>query len=176
MKVVVLTGSPRKKGNSNYLAEQFAKGARDAGHEVFVFDCAKQKLSPCLACDHCGMNGDCAVKDDFSLILRPQLEQADMIVFASPIYYFGLSAQLKMAIDRFYALNGKMHGKKSALLIAMADTADVTGSYAVDYYKGLAGYLKWKDEGIIVAKGVWSAGDVVKTSYAEKAYSLGRNI
>ncbi|MDO5570520.1 MAG: flavodoxin family protein [Bacteroidales bacterium] len=176
MKIVVLTGSSRKKGNSNYLAEQFIKGAKDSGHEVFAFDCAKQKFSPCLACDHCGINGDCAIKDDFTLILRPQIEQANMVVFASPIYYFGLSAQLKMAIDRFYALNSKMYSKKSALLVAMADTADATGSYAVDYYKALVGYLKWKDEGIIVAKGLWNAGAVVGTSYAEKSYSLGRNI
>ena len=70
MKIVILTGSPRKKGNSNYLAEQFAKGANEAGHEVFVFDCVKQKVGGCLACDFCGMNGPCSQKDDFTNILR----------------------------------------------------------------------------------------------------------
>lgn len=87
MKIVILTGSPRKKGNSNYFAEQFAKGANNVGHEVFVFDCVKQKVGGCLACDFCGMNGPCSQKDDFTNILRPQLETADMIVLVSPIYY-----------------------------------------------------------------------------------------
>lgn len=145
MKIVILTGSPRKKGNSNYLAEQFAKGANNAGHEVFVFDCVKQKVGGCLACDFCGMNGPCSQKDDFTNILRPQLETADMIVLVSPIYYYGLSSQLKAVIDRFYALDGSMRNKKSALLVTMADTNNATAFSAVDYYHALGRYLGWKN-------------------------------
>ena len=109
MRIVVLTGSPRKNGNSNYLAEQFIKGAKETGHDIFRFDCAFKRVEPCHACNRCGMNGTCIYDDDF-LELRPHLINADMVVFASPMYYFGLSAQLKRVIDRFYAINGHING------------------------------------------------------------------
>ena len=113
MKIVVLTGSPRRNGNTNHLAGQFIKGAEEAGHEVYHF-----------ACNRCGMNGQCIFNDDFGQ-LRPHLVTADMVVFATPMYYFGFSSQLKAVIDRFYALNGQVKGseKRSALLMAYADTA-----------------------------------------------------
>lgn len=176
MKIVLLTGSPRKKGNSNYLAEQFAKGANDAGHEVFVFDCAKHKVGGCLACDFCGMNGPCSQKDDFTNILRPQLEKADMVVLVSPIYYYGLSSQLKAAIDRFYAMNARMRNKKSALLVTMADTDESTAASAVDYYRALGKYLHWQNAGEVVGKGLWGKTDALGSPAAGKAYELGKSL
>ena len=117
MKIVVLTGSPRRNGNSAYLAEQFIKGAQEQGHEVYRFDCVFKQVEPCRACNHCGMDGPCVIKDDFSE-LRPQLVAADMVVFATPMYYFGMPAQMKRVIDRFYAINGQIkdHYKKAAYL------------------------------------------------------------
>ena len=88
MKIVVLTGSPRKNGNSAYLAEQFIKGAEEKGHEVFRFDCAFKQVEPCRACNRCGMDGPCIFNDDFQE-LRPHLIDADMVVFATPMYYLG---------------------------------------------------------------------------------------
>ncbi len=81
MKIVILKGSPRKRGNSNYLADQFAKGAAEAGHEVIEFDCTKHRVGGCMACNACGMNGPCVQKDDFAP-LREQLLAADAIVLA----------------------------------------------------------------------------------------------
>lgn len=116
MKITVLTGSPRKSGNSACLAGQFIKGAEEKGHEVFRFDCAFKNVGPCRACNRCGMDGPCIIDDDFSE-LRPHLVEADMVVFATPMYYFGISAQMKRVIDRFYAINGQIKGapKKSGL-------------------------------------------------------------
>ena len=116
MKITVLTGSPRAKGNSAYLAEQFIKGAQEKGHEIYRFDCAFKHVEPCRACNRCGMNGTCIFNDDF-LELRPKLIESDMVVFATPMYYFGISAQMKRVIDRFYAINGQIKGasKKSRL-------------------------------------------------------------
>ena len=143
MKVLILTGSPRKRGNSNHLAEQFAKGAKEAGHDIFIFDCAKQKVNGCIACDKCGMNGDCVQRDDFD-ILRPHLLSSDMIVFASPIYYFGISAQLKTTIDRFYAINTPLMGsKKCALLITYANGADYVAEPTIAHYNAMIDYLGW---------------------------------
>ena len=115
MKITVLTGSPRANGNSACLAEQFIKGAQEKGHEIYRFDCAFKHIETCRACNRCGMNGTCIFDDDF-LELRPKLIEADMVVFASPMYYFGVSAQMKRVIDRFYAINGQIKGarKKAA--------------------------------------------------------------
>ena len=82
MKIVVLTGSPRRGGNSAYLAEQFIKGAHESGHDIYRYDCAFRQVEPCRACNRCGMDGPCVIKDDFDE-LRPRLVEADMVVFAT---------------------------------------------------------------------------------------------
>ncbi len=84
VKILVITGSPRKNGNSNTLADSFCKGATEAGHEVVRFDAAFKKVHPCIGCNHCGMNGPCVFKDDFEFI-RKHIVDADMVVFATPM-------------------------------------------------------------------------------------------
>ena len=84
------------------LAEQFAKGAKEAGHNVEILDAAHMDMHPCIGCDHCGMNGECVHKDD-NRIIRDALLESDMVVFVTPIYYFGMSAQLNMVIVRCYS-------------------------------------------------------------------------
>lgn len=177
MKIVVLTGSPRRNGNTSHMADRFIKGAQEAGHEVYRFDCARHKVSGCIACNACGMNGNCVLNDDFEE-LRPHLLAADMVVFATPMYYFGFSAQLKAVIDRFYALNGRIKGasKQSAFLMAYADTNPKEAEPMVSHYKTLINYLGWKDRGMVVAPGMWPAGAVQNTSYAKQAYELGRKL
>ena len=175
MKIVVLTGSPRRNGNTNHLAGQFIKGAEEAGHEVYRFDCAQRKVSPRIACNRCGMNGQCIFSDDFEE-LRPHLVAADMVVFATPMYYFGFSSQLKAVIDRFYALNGQIKGnmKQSVLLMAYTDTAAEEAEPMLSHYHTLLRYLGWKDSGTVVAAGMWPAGAVSGTEYSRQAYELGR--
>ena len=111
MKILLITGSPRKNGNSNTLASHFARGAQEAGHELARFDCAFKDVHPCTACNSCGMDGPCVFQDDFDFV-RGHIVQADLVAFASPMYYFGFSAQLKAVIDRFYAINGQIHMPK----------------------------------------------------------------
>ena len=177
MKIVVLTGSPRRNGNTNHLAGQFIKGAEEAGHEVYRFDCAQRKVSPCIACNRCGMNGTCIFNDDFEE-LRPHLVDADMVVFATPMYYFGFSSQLKTVIDRFYALNGQIKGapKQAAFLMAYANTDSKEAEPMASHYHTLLRYLGWKDCGMVVSPGMWPAGAVNGTQYSRKAYELGRNL
>lgn len=177
MKIVVLTSSPRKNGNSAYLADEFIKGAQEQGHEVFRFDCAFKHVEPCRACNRCGMNGDCILNDDF-LQLRPQLIEADMVVFATPMYYFGISAQMKCVIDRFYAINEQIKGaqKKAAFLMTYADTATDEAQPMLLHYHTLLRYLGWTSVGEVVARGVWTAGSVRNTDYPRQAYLLGKNL
>lgn len=177
MKIVVLTGSPRRNGNSVYLADQFIKGAQEKGHEIYRFDCAFKQVEPCRACNRCGMDGPCIFDDDFSE-LRPHLIEADMVVFATPMYYFGISAQMKRVIDRFYAINGKIKGyyKKAAYLMTYANTAKSDAEPMLQHYRTMMDYLGWESVGEVVASGVWTAGSVRNTDYGDKAYRLGKSL
>lgn len=177
MKIVLLTGSPRRSGNTNHLADQFTRGAQEAGHEVFRFDAAANNVKPCLGCNHCGMEGPCVHKDDFSLVLRPALEKADMVVFCSPMYYFGFSAQIKTVIDRFYALNGTLHSpRKAAFLMAYANMSAKDAEAMTSHYRTIVDYMGWDDVGNVIAPGIWTAGSIKGTQYASKAYELGKNL
>ncbi|PWL60599.1 MAG: tat (twin-arginine translocation) pathway signal sequence [Bacteroidales bacterium] len=177
MKIVVLTGSPRRNGNSAYLADRFIEGAKEKGHEIYRFDCAFKQVEPCRACNRCGMDGPCIFNDDFSE-LRPHLIEADMVVFATPMYYFGISAQMKRVIDRFYAINGKIKGhyKKAAYLMTYANTAKSDAEPMLLHYRTMMDYLGWESVGEIVAPGVWTAGSVRDTDYGDKAYRLGKSL
>jgi len=110
--------------------------------------------------------------------LRPHLLEADMVVFATPLYYFGFSSQLKAVIDRFYAINGQIKGaaKKAALLMTYADTAPREAEPLLSHYEALTEYLGWKSVGTVVAPGVWTAGAVRDTRYARQAYRLGKDL
>ena len=176
MKILALTGSPRKDGNSALLADNFIKGAQEAGHHIERFDAAFKKVHPCVACNHCGMNGPCIFNDDFNFV-REHIVDADAVVFATPMYYFGVSAQLKAVLDRFYALNGQIHRpKKAVLLMTYANTAESEAKPIVSHYETLLNYLGWTDAGRVIASGVWTAGAVNDTTYPEQAYELGRKI
>ena len=176
MKILVLTGSPRKNGNSNTLADYFIKGAEEAGHQVERFDAAFKNVHPCIACNKCGMNGSCVFKDDFEFV-RNHIVDADVVVFATPMYYFGVSEQLKAVIDRFYAINGQIHRpKKAVLLMTYANMAASEAVPIEAHYDVLLKYLGWEDAGRIIVPGVWPAGAVKHTDYPEQAYKLGKNI
>ncbi len=176
MKILVITGSPRKNGNSNTLAEHFIKGAEEAGHKVVRFDSAFKNVHPCIACNKCGMNGECVFKDDFEFV-RNNIVDADAVVFATPMYYFGISAQIKAVIDRFYAINGQIHvPKKAVLIMTYADTSSKEAQPIISHYETLLNYLGWSDAGKVIASGVWTEGSVNNTQYPKQAYELGKNI
>ena len=176
MKILVITGSPRKNGNSNTLADHFIRGASEAGHEVVRFDSAFKEVHPCIGCNKCGMNGECVFKDDFEFV-RKHIVDADLVAFAVPMYYFGISAQIKAVIDRFYAVNGKIHvPKKAVLMMTYANTAARQAEPIVSHYKVLLDYLGWTDAGQVIASGVWPVGAVNHTKYPEQAYQLGKSV
>lgn len=112
MKIVVLTGSPHKKGTSALLADAFIAGAEAAGHSVTRFDCAFLHIAAAVGATPAGSRAACASSGTIWAEILPALIAADLVAFVSPIYYFGLSAQLKAAIDRFYAANAQLMGGK----------------------------------------------------------------
>ena len=115
MKITVITGSPHKNGTSALLVDKFIEGARKSRHDVFRFNAAFEEVKPCIGCDRCGMNGPCIYKDSMNKLL-PELLAADLVAFVTPLYYWGMTAQLKTVIDRFYSENSKLHIKKKLSL------------------------------------------------------------
>ncbi len=177
MKIVVLAGSPHKNGTSNTLVNEFVKGAKDKGKEVEIIDLAHIDIHPCMGCDFCGMNGNCRWQDKGNEILNKILE-CDVIVFASPVYYYNVSSQLKMMIDRFYAKTIKITNKNlKAAVIMTAWNNDYEFTYGVvdKYFDTLFSYMHFKDAGRIYAKGSGTVSMMPK-KYYEETYKLGRNI
>ena len=176
MKIVVLTGSPVKDGTTNVLAERFIAGAKEAGHDVYRFDSAFKNIHPFVGCDTCGMNGPCIHKDDIENDLIGRLVGCDMVVLVSPLYFAGLTGQLKTIIDRFYSRTESIHRKKSALLVA-AGSNDSWMLEAIEaYYKKLTNYMEWSDVGKILAKDCLDKAAIEKTNFPQAAYELGKKL
>ena len=177
MKILLISGSPHKAGTTSVLIEAFSKGAESAGHEVYHFNAGEKEVHPCIACEKChSAVSACVFRDDFDEI-RDVLIEADAVVFASPIYYYGLTAQLKAVIDRFYAINEQLRtAKKTALLLACGDNTMESTECAASPFYGMVDYLGWEIEDVIAAKGCYTAEDVVNTEYPEQAYELGRTM
>ena len=175
MKIVVITSSPHPKNESTsiYLADRFTEGAKSAGHEVFTFDAAHEETHPCQGCDKCGMDGPCIFKDAIENKLMPKMLEADLIVLTTPLYYFGMSAQLKVIVARFYSRTGKLHGKKSIMMATAYNSADWTMEALVNHYETLVRYMEWQDVGQVMATGCGARSLVEKSPFADMAYKIG---
>jgi len=181
--IVVLSGSPRKGGNTDKLAAAFVEGAQSAGKNVTLFRVADMKIGGCLACNGCEQEGTMCVQKDDMLEILDALLLADAVVFASPVYYFSVSAQLKLAIDRLYALSriceqsGKpITIKRAALLMPCEDTWVETAAGAAEIVDRMCDYYKWENAGSIIVTGVLSPGEIEDRIELEKARELGRGI
>lgn len=177
MKIVVLEGSPNIHGSSNMLADEFIRGAKEAGHSIEVIDVAHADIDPCTGCIHCGYEGPCSQHDDVDKI-RQQILVADMIVFVTPLYYYGMSAQLKMMIDRFCAFNSSIQRKnlKSALISAAWNSDSWTFDPLVSHYKTLVRYLNFEDRGAVLGKGCGTPSMTRQSEYMKIAYELGKKL
>lgn len=177
MKIIVLESSPNKHGSSNQLADCFIQGAREAGHEIQVIDAAHANIQPCGGCVHCGYEGPCIQKDDMEQI-RGQILAADMMVFVTPLYYYGMSAQLKILLDRFCAFNSSIQRKhmKSALLAAAWNSDDWTFEALSVHYHTLVRYLNLEDMGTVLGAGCGTPSMTQHSQYPQAAYELGNRL
>lgn len=178
MKILVLTGSPHTKGTTAWLADEFCTGAAEVGHELVRFDTAKLNISPCLGCDHCGKNESRCIHTDAMMEIYPHLLDADAVVFVTPLYYFGMTAQLKLAVDRFYAINSilSQRPKQAYLLAAGADTDDWAMDALKINFKTICRYLNWQDAGSVLAFGAAARDDLLSGDYLKQARKLGSHI
>lgn len=177
MKILVLMGSPNPHGSTFLLADAFRQGAQDGGHEIQMIDVARASVSPCGGCVACGYDGPCVQKDDMERIGTAILK-ADMMVFATPLYYYGMSSQLKMVIDRFCAFNGRMQRKhmKSALLSVAWNADNWTFDALKAHYHTLVCYLTLQDQGMVLGKGCGTPSMTRASSYPQQARQLGQNL
>ena len=176
MNILILSGSPRKGGNTELLAEAFAKGA-GMHHHVEIVSVRDYKVNPCLGCNACfKTDGICAQKDDMAVIYE-KVSQADMLVIASPVYFYGISAQLKAIIDRFHnPIRDSFPIKKMALLLVGAATLPGLFDAILTEYNLCLNFFNIEDAGKVLVRGVKDKGVIKGTSFLDDAYQLGTSI
>lgn len=151
MNIVILNGSPRAKGNTYEMCKAFMDGAKQGGHEVEYLHVASMNIAPCKSCFYCRGEGGgkCIQNDDMAGVLE-KLEAADLVVLASPVYYFGLSAQMQTVINRFFA-KGKPAIKK--MMLFLSSGSDNVYSACYSQFRQLTEYIGAEDMGIFTAHG-----------------------
>ena len=174
--IVVLSGSPRKGGSTDKLTAAFVEGASHAGKKVTLFRVADMSIGGCRGCSFCHKKAGFCVQDDDMGGILDLIKEADAVVFASPVYYCSVSAQLKLAIDRLFALsNAKLSVKYAALLLTCGEASTIDG--AVSIYQIILPSLHCEDAGTIVASGLYGENvSIDGRDELKQAYELGQKI
>jgi multimeric flavodoxin WrbA len=176
-KIVILSTSPRKNSNSNALAEEFAKGAKEAGNEVEIISVIGKKIEFCRGCFACQKTGQCVIKDDVNEIEQKVLE-ADVIVWATPIYYYEMSGQMKVLIDRLNPMFTKDYKFRDVYFLAAAAEDDkAVPQRAIEGTKGwIECFDKASFQGYVFCGGVTDIGDIKEKESLREAYEMGLGI
>ena len=177
MKITILMGSPNKNGSTGMLVDSFVQGAEEAGHICEIIDVCRANIHPCTGCVRCGYEGPCVQKDDVEEIMM-KLLGSDMVVFATPLYYYGMTAQLKAVVDRFCAYNGSLNRRrlKSALLTVAWNSDSWTFDALTSHYKTLVRYINFEDKGMVLGTGCGTPAMTKRSAYPETAYKLGKSL
>lgn len=175
-KVLILSGSPRKGGNSDLLCDEFAKGAREAGHDVEKIRVADQKIGYCLGCYACRPSGVCAIKDDMADILQKIID-SDVLVLASPVYFYSIDAQLKTLIDRTVARWLEVKNKEFYYIVTAADEELASAGTTLACFRGYADCVEGaKEMGVICGMGAYEKGDIKGMPAMREAYEMGKKV
>ncbi|MDE6016054.1 MAG: flavodoxin family protein [Acetatifactor sp.] len=189
-KILVVAGGGRPKGNTAQLVDAFVRGAEEAGHSVEKVSLLKTEVNGCLGCNACRYGKPCVQKDGFNELV-PKIKEADLIVFASPLYFWTISSKLKAFIERFYCIAeedpeppyGRYERypvKDSALLMTSADDFFWTFEQAVSYYQfAVVNYVGFRDRGMLLAGGCGDTNgkpQIDKTEHLQEAYEFGKNL
>ena len=174
-KIVVITGSPRKNGNSFAMTDAFIQAAEAKGHTVTRFDAALKKVGGCRACETCFKTGKaCSFDDDFNAV-APDILEADAVVFTMPVYWYSIPAQIKGVIDRLFSfvVGGKDIAGKECGMIVCCEEEDLSVMDGVRIpLERSPALMKWKVVGEVLIPGVLNAGDIAKTDGCAQAAAL----
>lgn len=176
-KVLILSGSPRMGGNSDILCDQFAKGAQETGNRVEKIRVADKKIGYCHACYYCRDHaGVCAIKDDMAEVMQKMID-SDVIVLASPVYFYSVDAQLKAVIDRTVARWLEVKNKEFYYIATCADAEKSAASTTLECFRAYADCVQGaKEMGVICGTGVYEKGEIEGTPAYNQAYEMGRNV
>ena len=176
-KVLILSGSPRKGGNSDLLCDAFMKGAQESGNQVEKVFIRSKKIAPCNACYFCKQSGgQCAIKDDMAEILD-KIQAADVIVMASPVYFYSIDSQMKAVIDRSVARWTNIPNKEFYYNMTAAEDSSDVMDCTLECFRGFARCLDGAREmGVIWGKGVYEAGAIKEMPVMQEAYEMGKQI
>lgn len=178
-KIAVITGSPRKDGNSFAMTEAFIQAAQAKGHTVTRFDAALRQVGGCHACMTCFKTGKaCSFDDDFNAI-APAILEADAVVFTMPVYWYSIPAQIKGVIDRLFSfvVGGRDIAGKECALIACCEEEDLSVMDGVRIpIERSAALLKWNMVGEVLVPGVLDVGDIRKTDGCARAAALAEKL
>jgi multimeric flavodoxin WrbA len=176
-KVLVLSSSPRKGGNSDLLCDQFMKGAQDAGHDAEKIFLKDHKINYCTGCGTC-LNGKkpCPQKDDMAEILEKMIA-FDVIVMATPVYFYTMCGQMKTMIDRVCSRYTEISNKEFYFILTAADTNKSAMERTVESFRGFTSCLNGPiEKGIIYGTGAWGIGDIKKSDAMNKAFDMGKAV
>lgn len=175
--VLILSGSPRKNGNSDLLCDEFMRGAIESGNKVEKIRVADKKIAPCSGCYYCNShNGQCAHKDNMADILQKIID-ADVIVLSSPVYFYSISAQLKAVIDRTVARWLEVKNKEFYYIVTMADEDLASADTTLACFRGYADCVECAvEKGVVIGNGVYDIGEVRETAVPMQAYEMGKSV
>lgn len=176
-KVLILSGSPRKGGNSDLLCDEFMRGAKESGNDVEKIRVAEKNIEYCRGCYYCTKSGGkCAIKDDMSEVLQKMID-ADVIVLASPVYFYSVCAQLKAVIDRTVARWTEVKDKEFYYIATCADEAQTSTDTTVACFRGYADCVEGaKEKAVILGTGVYEKGEIIGSQAMTEAYNAGLNV
>lgn len=177
-KVLVISSSPRKDGNSDTLCNEFVKGALESNHCVEKINLKEKNINYCSGCGYCSKNGynGCAQKDDMTDILKLIID-ADVIVMATPIYFFTMCGQMKTLIDRCCAGYTKIRNKEFYFIMTAAENGKEILNRTLEEFRGFLDCVPGSiEKGAIYGTGVWEKGDIKNTPYLKQAYEMGKNL
>ncbi|MEN6410781.1 MAG: flavodoxin family protein [Anaerolineaceae bacterium] len=176
-KILILSASPRKGGNSDLLCNQFLLGANETGNQAEKVFLRDKKINYCLACDACQRNdGVCAQKDDMAEVLEKMIA-ADVIVMATPVYFYSMNAQLKTLIDRTVAKYTEIVDKDFYFIMTAADDKTQSMDRTIEGLRGFTSCLEGaREKGIIYGTGVWKKGEINGSQAMQQAYEMGKAV
>lgn len=174
--VLILSGSPRKNGNSDILCDEFMRGATESGNNVEKIRVSEKKINYCKACYACRETGVCAIKDDMAEVMQKIID-ADVIVMASPVYFYSINAQLKALIDRTVCRWTEVKNKEFYYIMTAADNEKESLETTLACFRGYADCVNGaKEMGVIYGTGVYEKGEITNKKEMTEAYKMGKNV
>ncbi len=175
--ILIISASPRKGGNSDTLCDRFAQGAEESGHKVEKVFLAAKKIGYCRGCGVCNSTHKCVQKDDMAEILDKMVE-ADVIVLATPVYFYSMDGQMKTFIDRTVPRYTEISNKDFYFIMTAADTQKANLERTMEAFRGFTEDCLdgAREAGIIYGTGVWQVGEIQSTPAYIQAYEMGRSI